>query len=123
MVPPVYIMSMCGVLGLSITLQKYEKNTEKPQSLASGVKLWLMIGAFAVVCTNYLLQFLNKVITDGFEQMQAGVTAKYAVIAVGVYLLTEHLALLHIGFAHLGKIAEVHIVVGRAMNEQQVAQF
>ena len=53
--------------------------------------------------------------------MQAGVAAKYAVVAVGVYLLTEHLALLHIGFAHLGKIAEVHIVVGRAMNEQQVA--
>ena len=66
-------------------------------------------------------KFFNKIIADGTEQVQAGVATKDVVITVCINLLTEHLASLYISFAHLGKVAEVYVVVGCAMNKQKVA--
>ena len=51
--------------------------------------------------------------------MATGITAVDGVVAVGVNLHVELLAGLHEGFGVLGGIAEVDVVVGHAVDEQQ----
>ena len=48
--------------------------------------------------------------------MQARIATKDAVIAIGVHLLAEHLALLYVCLAHLGKVAEVNVIIGRTVD-------
>lgn len=67
------------------------------------------------------LQLLLEIAGDGAEEVQARVAALNEVVAVGVHLLTEEFAGLHISLLHFGKVAEMHVVVGRAMDEEQVA--
>ncbi len=53
--------------------------------------------------------------------MVAGVAAVDAVVAVGIGQLAEVLVSLHEGFGVFLRIAEMHVVVGKAVNEQQLA--
>ena len=76
------------------------------------------------VCTARgfgLFQFFNKEVVERAEQMQTRVATHNKVVAVGVNLLAEQFSSLNVGFAHFGKVAEMHVVVGRSVNEQQVA--
>ena len=68
-----------------------------------------------------LLQFFIEIGFDGAEELQARTTAVDEVVAVGVDLLAEERTLLYVSLAHFGEVAEVHVVVGRTVDEEQVA--
>ena len=74
-----------------------------------------------VFCKTPLLQFLIKEAGDGFEEVVTGVAAVDIVVAVGVELLGKGFVGLYVSLAHLHKVAEVHVVVRRAVNEQEAA--
>lgn len=57
---------------------------------------------------------------NALEEMRARRTAVDAVVAVRVDLHVKGLARLHERFRHLRAVAVVHIVVGRAVDEQEV---
>ena len=58
---------------------------------------------------------------NALEEMRARRTAIDAVVAIRVDLHVKGLAHLHERFRHLRAVAVVHVVVGRAVNEQEVA--
>ena len=61
----------------------------------------------------------NKVIDNTSEQMLGGVSATDAMIAVRVDVHVKLFVGLHKGFAILAGIAEVNIVIGSTMNQEQ----
>ena len=60
-------------------------------------------------------------VENALEEMRARRTAVDTVVAVRVDLHVKGLARLHEGFRHLRAVAIVHVVVGRAVDEQEVA--
>ena len=61
------------------------------------------------------LYYLHKEVHALFIQMVAGVSAIDAMIAIGIYQLTEILAFLHQRFGIFCGIAEMHIIIGQSV--------
>ena len=64
---------------------------------------------------------LNEVIRNASQQMLGRVTATDAVVAVRVDVHIELLVGLYEGFAIFGCVAEVYIVVGGTMHQEEFA--
>ena len=62
-----------------------------------------------------------EVVQDTAEKVVAGVASIDAVVAIGVDLHVERLVCLYQSLRHLSAVAEMHIVIGSAVNEQEVA--
>ena len=58
-----------------------------------------------------------EVVQDTAEKVMAGVATIDAVVAIGVDLHVERLVGLHQSLRHLSAVAEMHIVIGCAVNE------
>ena len=68
-----------------------------------------------------LLQIILEVLGYLAEEVVAGVAAVDAVIAVRINQFAEVFIGLHKGFGVFGSVAEVDVVVGKAVNEKQFA--
>ena len=68
-----------------------------------------------------LFQIINEIVGDERIHVQAGVAATDAVVAVCIDVHVKLDAGLYECFAIFCRVAEVHIVVGQAMDEQQLA--
>ena len=78
--------------------------------------------AALVVCYGVgLLQFLIPEIEHLGEDVVTGVATIDAMVAVGVVVHVELLVGLHEGLGVLDTVADVYIVVGHAMHEEQTA--
>lgn len=84
-----------------------------------GAELMRVRGCAALL--QLLQQMCIKVVGDACEEVQTRVATVDVVVAIGVDVHVELLVGLHQGFAVFVGIAHVHIVVGRAVDEQQVA--
>lgn len=65
-----------------------------------------------------LLHLVVEEVNHAVEEMLARVAAIDAVVAVSVDLHLELLVVLHVGLADLGAVAEVHVVVGGAVDKE-----
>ena len=56
-------------------------------------------------------EFLFEEVADGAHEVEARLSAHDEVVAVRIDLLAEEFHVLHVGFADLGEVPEVHVVV------------
>ena len=61
-----------------------------------------------------------EVVQNATKQVVAGVSTIDAVIAIGVDLHVKRLVGLHQRLRHFSAVAEMHIVIGSAVNEQEI---
>ena len=80
----------------------------------------LMRCQLCAVQTSTLLHHFLEVLCYLAEEVVACVASVDAVIAVRVRELSEILVSLHEGFGILCRIAEVDVIIGHAMNEEQL---
>ena len=66
-------------------------------------------------------QVLLEVVGEAGEEVMACLSAKYAVVPVCIYLHVELLACLYQCFGVFGQVAEVYVVIGHAVYEEQFA--
>ena len=77
---------------------------------------------FGSVCLRQILLHFSVEEVDGLtEQMVAGVSAVDAVVAVGVDVHLEVLVGLHQSLGIFSRVAEMHVVVGQSVTDEQLA--
>ena len=81
----------------------------------------LMRSQLCAVQTSTLVQHLLEVLRNLTEEMVACVASVDAVIAVRVREFSEVLVCLHEGFGIFCRITEVDVIIGHAMNKEQLA--
>ena len=71
---------------------------------------------------SYYLHFSLEPLCNLTEEMVSGVSSIDAMVAIGVGELAEVLVGLDEGFGIFCRVAEMHIVVGQSMTDEQTAR-